>query len=87
MHFLVKVMLFSAENTIFLYSPGRHALFRGQRHGLSRSASFHEVVRIVPEHGHRETTYEQRGQLGGLPPAFRPVKDLRPFAEFLPIPR
>ena len=30
MHFLVKVMLFSAENTIFLYSPGRHALFRGQ---------------------------------------------------------
>lgn len=68
MHFLVKVMLFSAENTIFLYSPGRHALFRGQRHGLSRSASFHEVVRIVPEHGHRETTYEQRGQLGRIAP-------------------
>jgi len=36
MHFLVKVMLFSTENTIFLYSPGRHPLFRAKVDGSFR---------------------------------------------------
>jgi len=36
MHFLVKVMLFSTENTIFLFSPGRHPLFRAKVDGSFR---------------------------------------------------